>query len=116
MLDVVVTGASGRMGAEILRAAAIDPTVRVVAATVREGRPEVGTFAGKLVGVADLAAPVLGSLEEALGLRPAVVIDFTTPRAGAAHARACEAAGVPIVIGTTGFDAQGRASLLEAAS
>ncbi len=36
-----------------------------------------------------------------------VVVDFTTPDAALANARECVAAGVHVVIGTTGFDAAG---------
>ena len=40
-----------------------------------------------------------------------VVIDFTTPAASLAHAKACAARKVALVVGTTGFSAQAKAEL-----
>jgi len=45
----------------------------------------------------------------------AVAIDFSQPEAVAAHAAACGAAGVPLLVGTTGFDAGTRRALDAAA-
>ena len=51
------------------------------------------------------ADPALGvSLGEALGQRPEVLVDFTVPSTAVANAREAVAAGVHVVIGTTGFD------------
>jgi 4-hydroxy-tetrahydrodipicolinate reductase len=56
----------------------------------------------ELVGRAD---PMLGtSISEALGERPEVLVDFTLPSTAVANAREAVAAGVHVVIGTTGFD------------
>jgi 4-hydroxy-tetrahydrodipicolinate reductase len=56
----------------------------------------------ELVGRAD---PALGtSLGEALAERPEVLVDFTLPTTAVANAREAVAAGVHVVIGTTGFD------------
>jgi 4-hydroxy-tetrahydrodipicolinate reductase len=49
--------------------------------------------------------PALGSsLSEALAERPGVLVDFTLPTTVVANAREAVAAGVHVVIGTTGFD------------
>src|SRR5207237_641786 len=79
VIDLAVTGARGRMGTEILRAAVAEPDLRVVAATVRPGSASVGAFAGGILGIPGLDAPLVGSIEDALGPRPAVVVDFTAP-------------------------------------
>jgi 4-hydroxy-tetrahydrodipicolinate reductase len=47
--------------------------------------------------------------------RAAVALDFSTPQSLGAHAGACAAHGVPLLVGTTGFDADTRA-MLEAAA
>ncbi len=52
------------------------------------------------------ADPTLGmSLGDALTANPDVLVDFTIPDTALANARAAVAAGVHVVIGTTGFDA-----------
>jgi 4-hydroxy-tetrahydrodipicolinate reductase len=55
----------------------------------------------ELVGRADpaLDAPLADVLDAA-----DVVVDFTTPESAAANARQCVAAGVHVVVGTTGFE------------
>jgi 4-hydroxy-tetrahydrodipicolinate reductase len=51
------------------------------------------------------ADPALGtSVAEALVEHPEVLVDFTLPTTAAANAREAVAAGVHVVIGTTGFD------------
>ena len=83
MIAVGVAGAAGRMG--LATCAAIDAQADM-----------------ELVGRAD---PALGvELAEILG-DCEVVVDFTQPAVALANARACLAAGVHVVIGTTGFDA-----------
>jgi 4-hydroxy-tetrahydrodipicolinate reductase len=56
----------------------------------------------ELVAQAD---PALGtSLTEALAARPDVLVDFSLPSTAIQNAREAAAAGVHVVIGTTGFD------------
>lgn len=93
MIRVAVSGAAGRMGQAVCEA--------VEAAGDTE-----------LVGRAD---PSLGvSLDEVLGGAD-VVVDFTTPDTALENARACLAAGVHVVIGTTGFDLDALREAAEAA-
>jgi 4-hydroxy-tetrahydrodipicolinate reductase len=84
MIRVAVAGAAGRMG-------------QTVCAAV-QGAPDM-----ELVGRAD---PLLQrSLEQVLDQeRPEVVVDFTHPDTAVENALACVAAGVHVVVGTTGFD------------
>jgi 4-hydroxy-tetrahydrodipicolinate reductase len=56
----------------------------------------------QLVARADPALQV--SLSEALGEGPEVLVDFTVPESALTNAREAVAAGVHVVIGTTGFD------------
>jgi 4-hydroxy-tetrahydrodipicolinate reductase len=84
VIKVAVAGAAGRMGSTVCEAV--------------EGAGDM-----ELVGRAD---PALGvSLSEALAsARPDVLVDFTIPTTALANAREAVAAGVHVVIGTTGFD------------
>ena len=82
MIRVAVAGAAGRMGQAVCEAV--------------EGADDM-----ELVGRAD---PSLGvALSEVLP-NADVVVDFTRPDAALANALECIAAGVHVVIGTTGFD------------
>ncbi len=83
MTRVAVAGAAGRMGDTVCRAV--------------EGADDL-----ELVARAD---PSLGlELSDALARRPDVLVDFTTPSTAVENARQAVAAGVHVVIGTTGFD------------
>jgi len=84
MIRVAVAGAAGRMGQAVVAAV--------------EGAEDM-----QLTGRADPAldttlADVLGDAE--------VVVDFTQPDTALANALECVAAGVHVVIGTTGFDVE----------
>ena len=76
---VVVLGARGRMGAEVVRAV--------------EGADDL-----ELAGAYDVGDPLELSGAD-------VAVDFTHPDAVMANLRACLDAGVHAVVGTTGFDA-----------
>jgi 4-hydroxy-tetrahydrodipicolinate reductase len=82
MLRVAVAGAAGRMGQA------------VVAAVEAADDLELTGQADPALGVA--LADVLGDAD--------VVVDFTQPDSALANALECIAAGVHVVIGTTGFD------------
>jgi 4-hydroxy-tetrahydrodipicolinate reductase len=81
-IRVAVAGAAGRMGQTVCRAV--------------EGAEDM-----QLTGRADpaLATPVAEVLSNA-----DVLVDFTVPSSAVANAREAVAAGVHVVIGTTGFD------------
>jgi 4-hydroxy-tetrahydrodipicolinate reductase len=82
-LRVAIAGASGRMGRMLIEAV--------------EAAPDC-TLAGTL----DIGRDIAAGLANAQ-----VLIDFTRPEGTMAHLAACRAAGVKMVIGTTGFsDAQ----------
>lgn len=110
---VAVAGASGRMGRMLIEAVLASDDCRLAGALEHAASPAVGqdaaAFLGRTSGVAitaDLAA----------GLADAdVLIDFTRPEGTLAHLAACAARGVQLVIGTTGFDAAGKAAIAQAA-
>jgi 4-hydroxy-tetrahydrodipicolinate reductase len=83
VIRVAVAGAAGRMGETVCGAVSDAPDM-------------------ELTGRAD---PALGvSVGEVLAERPDVLVDFTIPDTVLANAREALAAGVHVVIGTTGFD------------
>jgi 4-hydroxy-tetrahydrodipicolinate reductase len=82
MTKVAVSGAAGRMGATVVNAveSADDLTLS------GKADPATGT-------------PLAAVLEEA-----DVVVDFSVPATALANVKECLAAGVHVVVGTTGFD------------
>jgi 4-hydroxy-tetrahydrodipicolinate reductase len=95
LIRVVVSGAAGRMGETVCQA--VDEAEDM-----------------ELAGRAD---PALGVELSELTHAAEVVVDFTTPESALDNIRACLAAGVHVVIGTTGFDLEAaRAAADEAAA
>ena len=105
-LRLAVTGAGGRMGREVIEAAADREDVAVAVAV---NRTAVDPVAGVTVDPAD---DLPGLLERHA---PDVLVDFTGPASAVAYAEACAEAAVPMVTGTTGFD-EGQRDRLRAAS
>jgi 4-hydroxy-tetrahydrodipicolinate reductase len=94
MIRVAVAGAAGRMGSLVCA------TVEGAEDLALAGRadPELGTAVADVLGGAD------------------VLVDFTRPDAALDNARAALAAGVHVVIGTSGFDLEGLRSAARGAS
>ena len=112
-LNIVIVGAGGRMGRTLIESVLTTPGCRLHAALERADSPflgqDAGLFSGQTTGVAitaDLAAALQGA--DAL-------IDFTRPEGSLAYLAACRAAGVSMIIGTTGFDDAGKAAIAAAA-
>ena len=115
---IAVLGISGRMGQSLVRAlqepAARELGLRLTGALASASSPYLGQDAaapsqGPATGVvvtADRAAALAGA---------SVAIDFTLPAALGGNLAACTAAGVPVVIGTTGLDLAAEEAMAAAA-
>jgi 4-hydroxy-tetrahydrodipicolinate reductase len=112
-MRIAVVGAHGRMGRMLIEATLKDEQATLVAAFDRPGSPAIGKTAGELVGmpcdvvVSDDFAGEIGKAD--------CLIDFTRPEGTLEHLRICRAKGVAMIIGTTGFEAEGKAAISEAA-
>jgi 4-hydroxy-tetrahydrodipicolinate reductase len=93
---IVVTGATGRMGREVLAACEVRG---LNALAVSESDPDAanGDSLGEYLQAGD------------------VLVDFTVPEASLTYLEAAVEAGVPAVVGTTGYDDHGEARIPEAA-
>ncbi len=109
--NLAIAGASGRMGRMLLECAAQDSDAELVAAFDAAGSKAIGVSARLFGGNADVfVSDNADSLE-----RGDVLIDFTRPEGTLAYLEQCERHGASIVIGTTGFDAAGKARIEAAA-
>lgn len=102
-MRVGVTGATGRMGSEV-REEAAERGVEVAFATTRDPGSGDG-----LEPAAEFA-----SLVDARN--PDAVVDFTLPEPSVDYVTACADAGVPVVVGTTGFSDDQLEALRDAGS
>ena len=111
-IGVVVAGACGRMGQMLVEAVLASPDMRLVGALDHPSSTalgiDAGAFAGRTTGVtiqSDVAQALSGAQ---------VLIDFTRPEGTMLHVAAAAAAGVSVVIGTTGFSDEQKAQLQKA--
>ncbi len=115
MIRVVVTGAAGRMGGHLVRMIQAEEGLVLAGATERSG-PAVGRDAGTAAGLAPLGVRIVAGLDEALDAGADAVVDFTSAEASVLHAEACARRGTALVVGSTGFGAEGRARMAAAAA
>ncbi len=100
-IRVVMAGATGKTGSEVVRALLAEDDIQVVAAV---GRNHAGVDLGQALGTGFLGIRVYGDVEQALDQHPAdVLVDFTVPSAAGSHALTAAARGVRPVVGTTGI-------------
>jgi 4-hydroxy-tetrahydrodipicolinate reductase len=112
-IHVAIAGASGRMGKMLIEATLASPDMTLGAALDQAGSALIGQDAGltlgKTTGVA-LSSDVTAAMQHC-----DVLIDFTRPEGTLGHLAVCAQLGKKIIIGTTGFDAEGKTAIAAAA-
>ena len=110
-MKIAVAGASGRMGRTLIEALFRAEGLRLTAALDVAASGWIGKDAGELVG-----AHCGVTVAEKLGPAQAdCLIDFTRPEGTMAHLAQCDGSGTRLVIGTTGFTAEQKQAIAEAA-
>ncbi|WP_017319325.1 4-hydroxy-tetrahydrodipicolinate reductase [Mastigocladopsis repens] len=107
-IPVVVIGAAGKMGREVVKAVTQSSDMNLVGAI--DTTPEhQGKDAGELAGLSEpLEIPITNQLEPMLafaaqGRQPGVMVDFTHPSSVYDNVRSAIAYGIRPVVGTTGL-------------
>lgn len=100
-IRVLVIGAAGRMGREVVRAVCAEADMELVGAV---DRSRVGEEAGKVAGIEDAGVVIVESLSDAIAeSSPEVAVDFTLPDTVMANVRQAVKAGVACVVGASGL-------------
>jgi 4-hydroxy-tetrahydrodipicolinate reductase len=107
-MRIAIAGANGRMGQMLIAAVLASDDLKLTVALGHTGAScigqDAGTFSGQDTGV--LITDNLDALEQADCL-----IDFTRPQATLQHLQACIKHGTQCVIGTTGFNEEGKRAI-----
>jgi 4-hydroxy-tetrahydrodipicolinate reductase len=112
-LKIAVAGASGRMGHMLIETILNAQDATLSGALDIAGSPTIGTDAAAFLGK---PAGVLIESDFAKGLANSdFLIDFTRPEGTLKHLEYCAAHNIKMIIGTTGFDAAGKAAIAAAA-
>jgi 4-hydroxy-tetrahydrodipicolinate reductase len=109
-IPVVVNGATGKMGREVIKAVTQAEDMVLIGAVDRN--PEyIGRDIGEVIGCGELEVPVVSDLQSILVLATqektqGVMVDFTHPDSVYENTRAAIAYGVRPVVGTTGLSSE----------
>ncbi len=104
-LKIVVVGAAGRMGRELIRMVTATDGAVVSAAIERPDSDMLGRDAGPLAGLEPLGVEITEDALTAFA-RSDAVLDFTVPAATVAFSELAAQARIVHVIGTTGLSAE----------
>lgn len=104
-IPVIVNGAAGKMGREVIKAVAGAEDLELMGAVDRQ---HLGDDAGDVAGIGPLEIPITQDLQSVCALvaqekQPGVMVDFTHPDGVYDNVRASIAYGVRPVVGTTGL-------------
>ncbi|MDR3352450.1 MAG: 4-hydroxy-tetrahydrodipicolinate reductase [Zoogloeaceae bacterium] len=113
-LRIGIVGASGRMGRILIEATLKEARATLAAAFDQPGGAALGRDAAELAGLPPSGVRVTEDVPAGLA-HCDCLIDFTRPEGTLRHLEWCAAAKVALVIGTTGFDAAGKAQIAQAA-
>jgi 4-hydroxy-tetrahydrodipicolinate reductase len=111
-MKIAIAGASGKMGRTLIETVLQNPQLTLAVALDQPNSPYLGQDAGAPLGVP--TGVTITSDLQALSAADCL-IDFTRPEGTLAHLHTCQAHGVKMVIGTTGFDAADQAAIAKAA-
>jgi 4-hydroxy-tetrahydrodipicolinate reductase len=111
-IAVCVAGATGWAGSELARAIARSTDMVLVAAV---SRTHAGRRLGEVLGDAQIACPIYGSVAEALSRRCDVFVEYTKPDSARANVLAAVEHGAHVVVGTSGLTEEDYAEIDAAA-
>lgn len=103
-IKVLVSGACGKMGQEVMKAVLNDAELTLAGAVDVQN---TGKDVGPIIGMEPLGVVVRNDLATAIRLdKPQVMVDFTTPMTVMNNLRMALQAKIHAVVGTTGFSSE----------
>lgn len=112
-LNIAIAGASGRMGKMLAETILASDDMRITGALDLATAPTIGKDVTAFLG-APSGVVITSVLVDGLAGAD-FLIDFTRPEGTLRHVAYCAEHGIKMIIGTTGFDAAGKAAIAAAA-
>lgn len=112
-IKVAIAGVNGRMGKILVEAVNQNPHTILTGALEHAASEALGLDAGYASGI-KTGVRISSNIDEVLNACD-VIIDFTRPEASLPLIEKCAEKGVKMVIGTTGYDDNGKAAIAAAA-
>ena len=97
---ICVAGATGWAGSALSKGIVEEPDLELVAAI---SRSNAGKVLGDVLHIQGLAAPIFGTVSEALQTQPDVFVEYTKPDAAKFNVLSALRAGAHVVVGTSGL-------------
>jgi len=113
MTDIIITGAAGRMGRNLLDSVKNTDNANLYAAIERPDGSFIGLDAGEMAGIGNMGKSITGSLEQVASTNN-ICIDFTLPHVTLNNIKVCVSNGTKMVIGTTGLTDEEKQILVQA--
>lgn len=114
MTKIGISGASGRMGKELIQGISNSKNLQLTNALIEANSELIGQSVGKSLGIANTTNIDI-NFNGALTPEMQVLIDFSLPDATMQNIEFCTQHKIPMVIGTTGFSETQKAKIEEAA-
>jgi len=105
MINIAVTGATGRMGKALIEVISLTQGVQLSAALERPDSSLIGADAGELAAIGRNNIRIVDSLPSVVDQFD-LLIDFSTPANSAENLALCAEHGKMVVLGTTGLNEQ----------
>jgi 4-hydroxy-tetrahydrodipicolinate reductase len=110
-ISIAINGAAGRMGQRLVALGHADPELKISAALEASHNPHLGQDAGQTAGIGPIGVALASSLSGPVE----AMIDFSTPEGTDAVLSVCQQRKIPLVLATTGLEAEQGAHVQEAA-
>ena len=102
MLNLIVSGAAGRMGGRIITLAHDNKELKIIGALERKDHPKMGADAGETAGIGKINIALSCDIND-IKAKADVLIDFSEPATTVKLAKTAADKGIAMVIGTTGL-------------
>jgi len=103
MLNIIVSGAAGRMGSRIITLSKNYEDIKLIGALEHKDHKNIGQDIGEILGIGQAGITISSSIND-IKEKADVLIEFSNPKASLEHLKAAYDKGISMVIGTTGFN------------
>lgn len=102
MINMIVSGATGRMGSRIINISKDSSEIKLTGALERKGHEHLRKDVGEVIGTGKTGVKITDNIRD-IAKKADVLIDFSSPYATIECLTSLTGKPLPVVIGTTGF-------------